>query len=223
MSIKRIVLQALSVVLILAGVGLLGFNFFGTQVTAGGVVEQHRGGHFSIPLVRPKDRPSGGTLPGIRVPEDKTLHLTIPAMSRVRDAVVPTARSTNGQALNNHVAIHIKGTGFPWQKGANVYIAGHRLGYVGTRSLLAFYDLNNLKKGDIVYVTDANGNRYIYRVYRKFAVYPTETWVTRPVRGKSILTLQSCTLPNYTERLIVRAQLIRTVRSQDTHAEDSAA
>jgi sortase A len=82
--------------------------------------------------------------------------------------------------------------------------------------------LNNLRRGDKVYVTDANGNRYIYRVYRKFAVYPTETWVTRPVRGKSILTLQSCTLPNYTERLIVRAQLVRTIRAQDAHAVGGA-
>jgi len=216
MNVKRIVLQTLSIALILAGVGLLGFNFFGTDVNAGGVVKHPRAGNFSIPLVQKKD-PSRGTLPGIEVPKNKNLHLTIPAMSRVKNALVPTARSTNNQALNNHVAIHVKGTGFPWQKGANVYIAGHRLGYVGTKSLLAFYDLNNLKKGDKVYVTDANGNEYVYKVYKKFAVYPTEIWVTRPVRGKSILTLQSCTLPNYTERLIVRAELVKTIRAKSTN------
>jgi sortase A len=26
---------------------------------------------------------------------------------------------------------HIKHTGFPWEEEANVYIAGHRLGYEG--------------------------------------------------------------------------------------------
>jgi sortase A len=221
MSIRRVILQVLSIAMIVAGLALIGFNFFGTDVTAG-AVKKPPSRHFSIPLVYPKREAPVVRVdrPGIKVPKDKTLYMTIPAMSRVRHAAIPTASSRDVQALNDHVAIHIKGTGFPWQKHANVYIAGHRLGYVGTKSLLAFYDLNNLRKGDKVYVTDANGTRYIYRVYRKFAVYPAEIWVTRPVKGKSILTLQSCTLPNYTRRLIVRAELVKVVEAHHQHRAD---
>ena len=39
-------------------------------------------------------------------------------------------------------AIHVPATGFPWQEGANVYIAGNRIGYKGTGSRYIFYDLN---------------------------------------------------------------------------------
>src|SRR3712207_8448225 len=41
-----------------------------------------------------------------------------------------------------------EGTGFPWEQEANVYLAGHRLGYPGYPSFLAFYDIDNLKEGD---------------------------------------------------------------------------
>lgn len=141
-------------------------------------------------------------------PEDKTLKLTIPAMSRVRGTEIPYTTGTDEKALRNHTAIHLEGTGHPWQEGANVYIAGHRLGYPSTRSFLAFYDLNALEPGDPVYVEDADGRRYEYRVYRSFAVDPTDVFITEPVRGKSVLTLQTCTLPDYSQRLIVQAERV---------------
>jgi sortase A len=34
--------------------------------------------------------------------------------------------------------------------------------------------------------------------------------VTDPIEGKNILTLQTCTLPDYSQRLIVQAELINT-------------
>jgi sortase A len=34
--------------------------------------------------------------------------------------------------------------------------------------------------------------------------------VTDPVAGKNILTLQTCTLPDYSQRLIVQAELVNT-------------
>ena len=50
------------------------------------------------------------------------------------------------KALHDGV-VHVRGTGFPWQDVANVYIAGHRVGYPGTRSNLVFWDLDKLRKG----------------------------------------------------------------------------
>ena len=39
-------------------------------------------------------------------------------------------------------------------------------------------------------------------------VDPGDVSVKKPIEGKSIVTLQTCTLPNYKQRLLVRAQLI---------------
>jgi sortase A len=103
--------------------------------------------------------------------------------------------------------LHVRGTGFPWQQGSNVYIAGHRLGFPGTKSYLVFWDLNKLENGDEVILTDANGTRYIYQVFKKQVVGPTDYHVTQPVAGRSVVTLQTCTLPDYADRLIVQAEL----------------
>ncbi|HZY58018.1 MAG: class E sortase [Actinomycetota bacterium] len=108
--------------------------------------------------------------------------------------------------LKDHAAIHLEGSGFPWEAGANVYIAGHRLGYPGYPSFLAFYDLDRLEKGDKITVTDADGKEYTYRVFRELAVSPTDLSVAEPVEGKDVLTLQTCTLPDYSQRMIVQAE-----------------
>jgi sortase A len=129
-------------------------------------------------------------------------------MSRIEDDTVPDAAGDDEGALKDNGAIHLEGTGFPWQEGSNTYLAGHRLGYPGTESFLTFYDLNKLESGDKVFVEDSGGTEYTYKVYKSFVTGPSDLSVTRPVAGKSVLTLQTCTLPNYKDRLIVRADLI---------------
>lgn len=57
-------------------------------------------------------------------------------------------------------------------------------------------------------MTDSEGRRYTYRVFEEFVVQPADVWVTEPVDGKSVLTLQTCTLPSYQDRLITRAELV---------------
>jgi sortase A len=64
-----------------------------------------------------------------------------------------------------------------------------------------------MEVGDKVFVTDSMGRRYVYRVFKEFIVDPDDVQVTRPVKGKNVLTLQTCTLPDYSRRLIVRAAL----------------
>jgi hypothetical protein len=88
-----------------------------------------------------------------------------------------------------------------------VYIAGHRLGYLGTDSYLVFWDLDKLEDGDEVFLTDSEGTRYTYEVYENFVADPYDWSVTEPVSGKNIVTLQTCTLPDYSERIIVHAEL----------------
>jgi sortase A len=88
-----------------------------------------------------------------------------------------------------------------------VYIAGHRLGYPDTDSWLAFWDIDALEDGDEVLITDANGKKYTYEVFEELVVEPTDLYVTEPLEGRNIVSLQSCTLPDYSERVIVRAEL----------------
>ena len=145
-------------------------------------------------------------------PEDPTLTLTVPNMERINNAPVPDALGDDEEALKNFVGIHLQGTGFPWQDEANVYIAGHRLGYPNTASFLAFWDIDNVAEGDRIFVSDANGREYTYEVFQTLEVDPTDLFVTEPQEGRNILTLQSCTLPDYERRVVVQAEL------QDTRA-----
>ena len=144
----------------------------------------------------------------VPVPEDKTLWVTVPKMSRIEDAAIPSTAGDDEDSLKDYAGIHLEGTGFPWQDEANVYIAGHRLGYPSTDSFLAFWDLNNVKKGDEVYVKDAMGRSYTYRVFKESIVGPDDTFVTQTQKGRNIITLQTCTLPDYSERLIIQAEKV---------------
>ena len=140
-------------------------------------------------------------------PSNARLTLTVPEMRRVDRVPVYTGAVKDKGALHDGT-LHLNSTGFPWQTGANVYIAGHRMGFPGTRSYLVFWDLNTLKDGDKVILTDANGTRYTYSVFKSTIINPDDSYVTRPIPGKSVITLQTCTLPDYAQRLIVQAELI---------------
>jgi sortase A len=153
------------------------------------------------PKEEPKEEPAADA------PEDTTLKLTVPKMANIKDDNVPYTTGDDEQALHDNAGIHLDGTGHPWEEEANVYIAGHRLGFPNTDSFLAFWDLDALENGDEVIITDANGKKYTYEVFKEFVVEPTDLYVTEPVEGKNIVTLQTCTLPDYADRLIVQAEL----------------
>jgi sortase A len=140
-------------------------------------------------------------------PKSERLTLSIPKLKRVQDIPVYTGDSGDKGKLAAG-ALHLDDTGFPWQAGSNVYIAGHRLGYPRTKSWLVFWNLNRLESGDRLYLEDADGRRYKYVVFDKEVVEPSDTSVTKPIKGKSIVTLQTCTLPDYKDRFIVRAQRV---------------
>jgi sortase A len=140
-------------------------------------------------------------------PKSERLKLSVPKLNRVQDIPVYTGDSGDRGKLAAG-ALHLKDTGFPWQAGSNVYIAGHRLGYPRTKSWLVFWNLNKLEPGNRVFLEDAEGRRYRYVVFDKEVVEPNDTSVKKPIEGKNIVTLQTCTLPDYKDRLIVRAQSV---------------
>jgi sortase A len=143
------------------------------------------------------------------VKKSTTMELTIPSMKRVQNVPVYTGTAGDKSALHDGT-LHLKGTSFPWQQDANVFIAGHRLGYPQTKSWLVFWDLNKLRRGGRVVLTDSDGTKYIYRVYERFILGPNDTSAMKPIAGMNVISLQTCTLPNYTDRLIVRAELVKT-------------
>ena len=145
--------------------------------------------------------------PRVEAPEGRELKLTVPEMERVRAVPVYDAPERREEAAMHDGALHVRGTGFPWQREANVYIAGHRVGFPGTQSDRVFWDLDKLGKGDEISLTDADGTRYTYKVFREFVVDPGAVYVTRPMDGKNIVSLQTCTLPDYSQRLIVQGEL----------------
>ena len=203
---KNVVSWVLSLVMIAAGTALLASFFLAGSLNSTSTNSSDPGG-FNVPRL---DSDDGAATIG---PKDKTLKLTIPEMNQIKDDTVPTVSGTDMQALGDHAAIHLAGTGFPWDDEANVYMAGHRLGYPRTDSFLAFFDLNKLEQGDEIYVTDANGTKYTYKVFKEFTVSPTDLSVTNAVPGKNVLTLQTCTLPDYSQRLIIQAELIDTAQT----------
>ena len=140
-------------------------------------------------------------------PKSERHKLTIPTMKRVRDLPVYDGAAGDKNKLAAG-ALHLRDTDFPWQEEANVYIAGHRLGYPRTKSWLVFWNLDKLSPGDRLRLEDAQGRKYVYEVFDKMVVGPDDVSVKKPIEGKNIVTLQTCTLPDYKNRLLVRAELI---------------
>ncbi len=137
---------------------------------------------------------------------DSTLTLTVDAIGLHE---VPVINSEAQDALDRGV-IHLPETPMPWDERPqkNVYLAGHRLGYEGTGSRLVFYNLDKLKKGDSIVLEDGSGTPYEYEVSEVFVAKPEADWVVDPVRGRDMVTLQTCVYPEFKNRLIVRADRV---------------
>jgi sortase A len=215
---KRRRLAALvAAVVLFAGLGLLGYSLLtgGSPASAespdrvhGRISEELEDKfHRSIPdriveTVRAPLRDSKA-----ETPESKKLELTVPALDRVDGVPVYDVPESGYEKALHDGTVHVRGTGFPWQREANVYIAGHRVGYPGTRSNLVFWDLDKLEKGDEIFLTNADGTRYTYEVFRKRVISPDAVSIMRTTKGKNIVSLQTCTLPDYSHRLIVQGEL----------------
>jgi len=189
---RRRMASTLALLVVVAGLGLIGYSLLGENSPLQKI--------FSAAKEEEEFAKSA--------PKDTTLKLSIPKMERVKDLNVYDTPYEDETALEVG-AQHVQGTGFPWEEEANVYIAGHRLGYPGTDSYLVFYDLDKLEEGDEVILTDSDGTRYTYEVFKNFITGPYDWSVTEPVSGKNIVTLQTCTLPDYSDRVIIQAELTK--------------
>ncbi len=124
-------------------------------------------------------------------------HLVIPAIG-VNRYVVEGVQEQDLQLGPGHYP----GSPLPGQRG-NVGIAGHR-----TTFGAPFFRLNELRQGDLIYLTDLSGTTWVYSVRQKWVVVPSDVAVLDPTRGAD-LTLTTCN-PRFwaTTRLVVRAVLV---------------
>ena len=140
----------------------------------------------------------------IAPPDASMLSLTVPKMGRYNDLVM----NDMSTATLDQGAGKLPGSGFPWQPGANTYIAAHVLGWEGTNSWLQFANLPNMTYGDQIYLTDSSGTVYTYEVTEILTVTPYDVWVADPVPGRDMVSLQTCVGANYEWRLIVRGDRV---------------
>jgi sortase A len=210
---RKTLTAVVAVVFLFGGLGLLGYFLFASGSTAVADSPGRVHGRISVELEKKFQRSIPERIvekirgPRIESPESKLMKLTVPEMKRVDGVPVYDAPKSGYERALHDGLVHVRGTQFPWQKEANVYIAGHRVGYPGTKSNLVFWDLNELEKGDKIYLTDAEGTRYTYEVFKKQVISPDKVSILMPTKGKNIVSLQTCTLPDYSHRLVVQGEL----------------
>jgi sortase A len=136
----------------------------------------------------------GGASPPVNGAID---HLVIPKIGVDKYVV----EGTNDDDLRRGPG-HYMGTVLPGQRG-NAAIAGHRTTYGAP-----FFRLNELHAGDLIYVTDLEGRRWVYKVSQSpEVVSPSDVAVLNPTPYAQ-LTLTTCN-PRFsaTSRLVVVARL----------------
>ena len=137
--------------------------------------------------------------------ETGTVRLSVPRLG-ITNLPVPTA-STQAE-LNREGIIRLEGSGPPGAEGSNTFIVGHALGYSWTEVRFVFRHLEKMRPGDEI-LLDSGGERYTFRVYDRLTVRPEDYWVTYPVTGKTVVSLQSCIpYPTFENRLVVRGELV---------------
>jgi sortase A len=155
----------------------------------------------------PLKRTSKATPPAAKPdPSGNQLSLSVPRLG-LENVIVGDSREQS--YLNREGIMHLSGTGFPYARGSNTYVAGHAEGYNTSRVPHVFRNLEDLRRGDDIVLRDAAGRTYDYRVYQRLVVTSDDVWVTKPVAGKQIISLQTCfPAPTFDKRLIVRGELV---------------
>ena len=165
----------------------------------------------------PQLEPPSGAPPKVPRPAGRAakgeLALTVPRLG-LKGVAVPTGSSQ--AELDREGVLRLDGSGLPWREGSNTFIAGHALGFPRTRVPYAFYELEKMAPGDRILISAAGGRRYTFRVYDRMTVEPDDFWVTYPVEGKTVVSLQTCTpIPSFENRLVVRGELVDATSSPE--------
>lgn len=120
------------------------------------------------------------------------------------DIELPLYHGTKESVLQIGVG-HLKGTSLPvGGETTHAVLTGHR----GLPSRMLFTDLDQMKKGDVFYISILN-QTFAYQVNQILTVLPSETESLQIVEGKDYVTLVTCTPYGVnSHRLLIRGERI---------------
>lgn len=126
--------------------------------------------------------------------------LRIPSL----DLKLPIFHGTGADVLDKGIG-HLQGTALPvGGKGSHAVLTGHR----GLPQAEMFTRLGELEVGDTIEI-DVYTQTLVYAVTRSETVLPTETESLRPVPGRDLITLVTCTpIGINTHRILVTAERV---------------
>ena len=122
-------------------------------------------------------------------------YVSIPRIGEILPLYLGASQKHLGEGL-----AQIDGTSLPiGGEDSRSVIAGHR-GYY-KKPMLRYVD--RIKNGDKIYIY-ADGKRMVYKAYGQEEIYPSENEKLRPIEGKDVVTLLSCTpYPTNRKRILV--------------------
>ena len=199
----RRIIREFGLALITLGVMVLLFilyQLFGTNLTEARN-QTHLAKQFKTTVAAQAPAPTTTSRPALDVlpatpPGGAIEHLVIPSIHVDRFVVEGTDEADLRQGPG-----HYHGTAYPGQNG-NAAIAGHRTTYGAP-----FFELDGVRPGDQILITDLNGRTWTYIVHSHEVVGPNDVSVLDPTPFPQ-LTLTTCN-PRYSaaQRLIVFARL----------------
>lgn len=123
--------------------------------------------------------------------------LRIPSINLFEPVRVGVAPSVLDRGVGHWV-----GTSQPGMEG-NVVLAGHR-----TTWSRPFYDLDKLRIGDVVFMTDSDGVEIVYRVAKTMIVDPQDLWITFDSEQPTLTMFACHPKGSRAQRIVVVADLI---------------
>ncbi len=113
-----------------------------------------------------------------------------------------TVRSGVALSVIDRGVAHWSGTAQPGESG-NVVLAGHR-----ATKTKPFRDLDKLKLGDLVFMTDGRGFDVMYRVSDTYIVDPNDLWITYDGETPSVTMFACHPKGSVRYRIVVNADLV---------------
>lgn len=192
---KRSVLGILGTVLMIAGLGFIAWDL-GTTYLERRSIEKEMQDFFNAPLLTDE----------ANMPEeasDKELWGMI-QIDKL-DINFPIIKSNDWSYLSRYLVAWEESTNPPGE--GNFSIAGHN----GRCASCVFRNFEKLEKNDEIRLVDKE-NIYTYKIYDIFEVFHTDTSVLNETKGKTTITLVTCTeQTTYDEyRTIVKGELVKT-------------
>ncbi len=155
---------------------------------------------FIVPFITPSKTASSSPIildpnaTGQVSPEPK---LIIPKLNVEVPVVynVPSNEEKDIQKGLEDGVVHYPTTPYPGQKG-NVGIVGHSSNNIFNpgKYKYVFTLLNKLQEGDI-FIMNYNGQRFVYKIYKRQVVKPSDVWVLNTQEKESTATLITCDPP----------------------------